>query len=35
MDHNVVGFAGSLRRASDNRALRRAAKELAPVFLEC
>src|SRR5262249_25270968 len=27
---NVVGFAGSLRRGSYNRALLRAAKELAP-----
>ena len=30
---NVVGFAGSLRRASYNRALLRAATELAPPAL--
>jgi chromate reductase len=30
---NVVGFAGSLRRGSDNRALLRAATELAPPAL--
>jgi chromate reductase len=32
-DFNVVGFAGSLRRASYNRALLRAATELAPPAL--
>ena len=32
-EFNVVGFAGSLRRGSYNRALLRAATELAPPLL--